>query len=182
VKSNGSLIWFNEHYGDKLARIDLRDSSLTEFSLSNPPATDGTNIGNALTFGLGNNGVWFAQWIANYVGYLNPSYRSPFSASVVGDRNIQLSPGKTQTVELSVQGHSSSNLTVKFSDSEQDSAEPNLIHFAADTTTIPSLQGSTTFKVVLSAARNLAPGQYTALATVSDGHESSSVYLTLEVS
>jgi virginiamycin B lyase len=182
VKSNGSLIWFNEHYGDKLARIDLRDLSLTEFSLSNPPANNGTNIGNALTFGLGNNRVWFAQWTANYVGYLNPSHKPPFSTSVVGNRNIQLSSGKSQTVEVSVQGHSGSNLSMKFSDSEQDSAQPNLIHFAADTTTIPSLQGSTIIKVVLTAARNVAPGQYTVLVTVSDGHESSSVYLNLAVS
>ncbi len=182
VRSNGSLIWFNEHIADRLARIDLRDMSLTEFSLSNPPASNGTNIGNALTFALGRSGVWFAQWTSNYVGYLNPNYRPPFSLSVVGSRSIQLSPGKSQTVQVIVQGQSSSGLKVSFSDSEQDSAQPDLIHFSATSTNIQSLQGSTTLPIVLTPARNLASGQYTAVVTVSDGHESSSVYLTLEVS
>ena len=35
--SNGTTVWFNEHFGNKLAEICCNRTSLTEYSFSDPP-------------------------------------------------------------------------------------------------------------------------------------------------
>jgi hypothetical protein len=46
-------VWFNEHFGNRMAVFDLPDKTLTEYSLSDPAAGNMSQIDNALTFALG---------------------------------------------------------------------------------------------------------------------------------
>jgi hypothetical protein len=118
----------------------------------------------------------------NYVGFLNPAYRPSFSTSVVGNnKTLDIPGGTSKTMNVLVQGQSKDPLTVSFSDSETNSAQPDRIHFAANVTQIQSLQGSSVLQVTLTPARNLSPGLYAALVTVSDGIESSSAYVSVQV-
>jgi len=51
-----SYVWFNEHYGNKIAVIDPARGTLTEYSESDPPVDNASKIGNSLTFALGQAG------------------------------------------------------------------------------------------------------------------------------
>lgn len=58
VDSHGN-VWFNEHYGNAIARFHPSSNSLTEFEVPSKVAQAGNNAG-VLTIGLSPNGEpWF---------------------------------------------------------------------------------------------------------------------------
>src|SRR5208283_1624873 len=127
VAVNGSLVWFNEHYANRMAVIDTAHGLLTEYSLSNPPANKTTQIDNALTFALGKDKVWFTELTANYVGYIDASYHPSFSFQSHPDSNLQLAKGSGKSITLTLQGNHDKSLTVISSDSETPDSRPKWI-------------------------------------------------------
>ena len=67
VDANGSEVWVNEHYGNRMALIDPANGSLVEYSESSTPV-NGNTIGNALTFALGGGRAWFTEWTGERPG------------------------------------------------------------------------------------------------------------------
>lgn len=177
--SNGSAVWFNEHYGNRLSEICCNASALTEYNLSDPPVTNITKIGNALTIAAAGSRVWFTEWTAGYVGFVDTTYKPSFSISLNSSSTIEMQPGTAATTQLELGGESSKNLSLQFSDSEQTSATPQDISFNTSVQALPSLNGEQTVAVTISASQAIRPGQYTALMTVTDGLISRSVYLTI---
>lgn len=180
IKSNGSSVWFNEHYGNRIARIEVRDSTLTEYNEADPPPQNGTQIDNTLTFALGAERAWFTEWTANYIGYVDASYRPNFSLRVQGNSTLRLPLGGDVSLTSSVSGLSSKPLSVQFSDSETFGAKPENIAFSANVTTIPSLNGRVVLAVTIKALPKLQAGEYTALITVSDGLLSQSAFVFID--
>jgi uncharacterized membrane protein len=179
--SNGSVVWFNEHYGNRLGEICCNRSSLTEYSFSNPPVENISQIDNTLTIALGQNRVWFTEWTANYVGFVDSTYQPTFSVSLSGNATLRLQPGSTTRMELELRGESSKNLSLQFSDSEQVNGTPKEISIAASPPTVASLSGEQLVTVMITASKNAPPGQYNALITVTDGLVYRSVYLTIVI-
>jgi len=179
--STGSAVWFNEHYGNRLAEICCNASALTEYSLSNPPVENITKIDNSLTIAAAGSRVWFTEWTAGYVGFVDTTYRPSFSVSLNSSSTIEMRPGTTATAQMELSGESSRSLILQFSDSEQTSATPQDISFTSSVQTLSSLNGEQSVAVTISAAEAIRPGQYSALMTVTDGLISRSVYLTIDI-
>lgn len=182
IKTNdSSFVWFNEHYGNRIAVINLAQDKLTEYSESNPPAKNASLIDNALTFALGNKGAWFTALTGNFIGYVNASYKPGFSVAISGDRTIQLMPGQEANVAVHVTGDSSQSLSIQFSDSESFTAVPKNITITSNLNQISSLHGEQDLTIAVKAGESLAPGNYTLLITVNGGLVRVSTYLMLEV-
>jgi streptogramin lyase len=180
VATNGSLVWFNEHYANRMAVLDSHTGLLTEYSLSDPPANQIIGIDNALTFALGKDKAWFTELTANYIGFVDASYVPSFSASAQ-NQSIMLEPGAALTATVVVKGISSTPLTMQFADSENITSQPQDIEFSSNATRIPSLNGQLIFQIKVSASSNLEPGKYTLLVSVTDGLIYRDCYITLDV-
>jgi streptogramin lyase len=186
VSANGSQLWFNEHYANRMADLDYSNATLTEYSLADPPIINGTQIQNALTFAVGNDGrVWFTEWTANYVGFVDTSVRPQFSLGLLNSApypTIRLLPGGTATVMLRATGRSSNQpMSMQFSDSEAFTSIPQNITFSSNASTISSFSGSSNILVTLKASSGLRSGNYTAALTLNGGLVSVSVYVRVEV-
>lgn len=181
VAANGSQVWFNEHYANHMATINAEHSLLTEYSLSDPPANKTIRIDNALTFSLGNGKAWFTEVTANYVGYVDTSYRPTFTISSAGSPNIDLKPGSNVTLAFTVAGESHSPITVQFADTENITERPQNILVTANVTEIQSLNGTETLLVRVAASKALQLGDYTILVTLTDGLENQGAYVKLHV-
>ena len=181
VAANGSQVWFNEHYANHMAVIDTEHSLLTEYSLSDPPASRIIGIDNALTFSLSGGKVWFTELTANYIGYVDASYRPTYKISQASSSSIKLKPGGSANVTFTVSGESRSPITILFADTENDAGRPQRILMTANVTEIPSLNDRETVLVNVTADRSLQIGDYTLLVTFTDGLVNQGAYVRLQV-
>jgi len=181
VATNGSQVWFNEHYANRMALIDTEYSLLTEYSLSNPPVSRIIGIDNALTFSLGAGKAWFTELTANYVGYVDASYKPTYKISQVTTSSIKLKPGGNTNLTFTVSGESNSPIAIQFADTENVSGRPQRILMTANATEIHSLNGWATVLVNVTAERNLQIGDYMLLVTFTDGLINQGAYLKLDV-
>jgi streptogramin lyase len=179
VKANGSSIWFNEHLGNKMARIDPANDSLTEYSLFDK-AVNGSTIGNTLTFALGGGRAWFTEWTGNKIGYVDSSYRPGFSTAIQGNTTVTLQRGSSATVNLLVKGVSKSGTLFRYADTESMISRPSNITFFVSSTS-PGANGDVVANVKISASQTLKPGTYFAMMGVSDGLTFKSSFLKIVV-
>jgi hypothetical protein len=165
-----------------MAVIDTARGLLTEYSLSNPPANKTTEIDNALTFALGKDKVWFTELTANYVGYVDASYRPNFSIS--GSREgqpIELRPGENVTINFTVSGFSNRPLSIKFADSENFTSQPNRIMMSANLAEVTLLNNQTTIVITIRAGSTPSLGRYILLVSVTDGSIDRGIYVRLQI-
>ena len=180
VAANGSLVWFNEHYANRIGVIDTRCDLLTEYSLSDPPANKTSQIDNALTFALRGNRVWFTELTANYVGYIDATYKPSFSV-FADQQKFNANAGSKISVRLLVKGFSAGPLKIDFADSENYTGLPFRITMQTNETGIPSLNGLKVIDLTISTDSRLQPGSYALLITVTDGPVNQAVYVWLQV-
>jgi len=169
IVSDGNLVWFNEHYGDRIGEIDPAGASMVEYSLSNPPASNLSTISNAFTIARDGARVWFTALTANRVGFADFSNPPPFAVAATSSVHLVLKPGRDATVMLSLRGHSSSPLSLLYSDSESPNGRPGNIRAAS---TLPQGVGTgaqVSLTATISASAATAPGSYVFDITVSDG-------------
>ncbi len=182
VNADGSQVWLNQHYGNRIARIDPVKGSLTEYSESSG-VVNGSTIGNSLTFALGGGKAWFTAWTGNVLGYVDGSYVPGFSTSIAGNRTVVVERGSSASV--SFVAHSTTHqgaLNVTFADSESLTSKPSNLSFtAASTSLTPPVGGESSLKVTVSASQSLSPGTYTAILTASDGLTFESSFLRIVV-
>ncbi|HUK27538.1 MAG TPA: hypothetical protein VLV31_03870 [Candidatus Acidoferrales bacterium] len=179
-ETNGSLVWFNEHYANRMAVLNSTERILTEYSLSNPPSSKIIGIDNALTFALGKDTAWFTELTANYVGFVDASFTPPYSISTK-NQSITVKSGSAANVTVEVNGLSSIPLTVHFADSENITSEPQNIEFTSNATDLPSLNGQEVLQIRVKTESNLLPGQYTVLISVTNGLIYRGCYISLRV-
>ena len=180
VAANGSLVWFNEHYANRMGVIDTTRGLLTEYSFSNPPANKTTQIDNALTFALGKDKVWFTELTANYVGYIDATYKPSFSVSASQQR-FNTNAGSKINFNLVVQGLSGGPLRIRFADSENYTSLPFRISMESNATEVSPLDGKSVIDVTIGTDARLAPGSYTLLITLTNGLVNRAVYVWLQV-
>jgi len=178
--SNGTAVWFNEHFANQMGVISEDGTRLTEYSFSDPPVSSLQAITNTESMALADGRTWFTQWTGNTVGFVNQSYPVPF---VVSSQNstVHLRAGTSEKIQVQLSGRSDGNLSFLFSDNEAFNGTTEGIVFQPSTATFPSLDGAQTVSVAISAAGSIAPGEYTAAVTVSNGLVRSSVFVTIVV-
>jgi streptogramin lyase len=181
VEATSSGVWFNEHYGNKIAVLNQNAGRMTEFSEANPPITNGTQIQNDLTIALGQNGLWFTSTSGDYLGFVNGSYTPPFSIQAATSNTLSLSQGGSTTLHFQLGGTWSGPLRVLVSDSENITSVPKFVSIQPGTSIIPAGAGLADLPVMISATRSLPPGTYTIAVTVTDGlvYQTAFVYLTI---
>jgi len=188
--SNGSAVWFNEHYGNKIGVIYDGATRLTEYAVDDPPIGNFTTLltdVNTLTVGLGGNRLWFTQWSSGVVGFVNTAYSPPLSISASTTAGgtpasaVSISAGGSTQLQLQLSGQSSSNVSLKFADNEFDNGTAKSIAFTPSIAALPSLNGTRTVALNISVASTLAAGEYVAAITLTNGLVLSSVYVTITV-
>ena len=178
VEANGSSVWFNEHFGNRMAVLNLPQQTLTEYSLSNPAANNISQIGNALTSALGPGKAWFTELTANAVGYVDAAYQPSFGIAPLQGSSLSVHKGETASIGFDLQGNSSSPISVRFTESAPPSAN---ITMNANETSLASLAGSRGLDVTIAVPSDVAPGSFTLLVTASDGLTSRSAVVELSV-
>ena len=182
VASNGSLVWFNEHYANRMAVIDTARGLLTEYSLSNPPANKTNEIDNALTFALGGDKVWFTELTANYVGYIDATYHASFSFEPATNSTLQLAAGNKTSMKLTLEGTSNKTLKITSTDSEALTSRSRQIALNLSETELSNLNDKATVTLSVASSQSTVPGEYTLLVSVTDGLVIQGIYLRLNVS
>lgn len=181
VQTNGSLVWFNEHFGNRMAALDFSDRTLTEYSLSDPAASNMSQIDNALTFALGGGRAWFTESTSDAIGYVDASYRPSFSISTYGNSTLSIQRGGSSSLQVGLRGNSSSPISIQFSDSGSAIQVGTNIMMQTDKSEIGSFAGNQSVSVTVDVAPGTAPGRYTLLITATDGLISQSAYVELSV-
>jgi len=181
VATNGSQVWFNEHYANRMAMLDMDRLMLTEYSISNPPPTKRNEIDNVLTFALGDSKVWFTALTGNFVGYIDATHKPSFTISQPASSSIKLKPGGNTTLTFAVSSVSPAQLRVQFADSESYTGQPKKILMSTNVTEIQSSTGQSEIVVNVKADRTLVAGKYMLLVSVTDGLISQGAYVTLQV-
>jgi streptogramin lyase len=181
VQVNGSSVWFNEHYANRMALIDPVNGTLTEYSESAQPVNAST-IGNAVTMGVGGGKAWFAELTGNVLGYVSASYSPGFYTGIAGNSTVVVDTGSSKTVNLLVHDTThQGGLTLSFADSEGYSSTPSNITFSAPSLPPSVPIGTTTVPVTITALGSLKPGTYTAILTATDGLTYESSFLKIVV-
>jgi len=181
VRTNGSLVWFNEHFGNRMAALDFSDRTLTEYSLSDPAASNMSQIDNALTFALGGGRAWFTESTSDAIGYVDASYRPAFSISAYGNSTLSIQRGGSSSLQVGLRGNSSSPISIQFSDSGSAAQVGTNIMMQTDKSEIGSFAGNQSVSVTVDVALGTAPGRYTLLITATDGLISQSAYVEVSV-
>jgi virginiamycin B lyase len=184
VDANGSSIWLNEHYGNRIGRIDPASGSLTEYSESDDPASlNGSTIGDALTFALGGGRAWFTEETGNALGYVDASYSPGFYTSIGGNSTVVIDAGSRETVDLIVHDTThQGSLNLGFADSEGFSSTPKNLTFSVPSTSIsPPAGRESTVTLTVAASQSLKPGTYYAILTATDGLTYESSFLKVVV-
>jgi streptogramin lyase len=182
VNANGSSVWLNEHFGNRIARIEPANDSMTEYDESNV-LVNASIIGNALTFALGDGRAWFAELTGNVLGYVDSSYDPGFSTSIAGNGTVVVERGSSAAVDFLVHDTThQGELNISFADSESFSSKPSNLSFtAASTLFAPPLGGESSVRVTISASQSLRPGTYGAILTATDGLTYESSFLKIVV-
>lgn len=181
VRANGSLIWFNEHYTNKLAVIDTDNGILTEYQESSRQVNNLSTIDNVLTFATAKDVVWFSAVTGNYIGLVDASNKPSFSIST-SDRSIDIKPGTSVSIKLEVNGTNKEKLSVRVSDSENFTSRPEFLRITPSIKDLELQGSSVTFDVTIQALKGIKAGDYTVAITVTDGHIFRSVYIFVHVS
>ena len=181
VQASGPLVWFNEHYGNKIALLDQKAETLTEYSETNPPVYNGSAIGNDLTIAAAHGGLWFTSITGNYIGFVNATYRADFSLTSTGSNRLNVPRGGETSIQLVVNGSWSKPLRVQVSDSENYTSIPQKITLAPGSQTIAPASLPYDLQVQVMVGAGVAPGRYTLAVTVTDGLVYKTVYAFLTV-
>lgn len=100
IKSNGSAIWFNEHFGNRMAVINPVEMSMVEYSVSSPPSRNLSSIKGILTFSVSHDRACFTEFNSNAIGCLE-SNKIPTLRLMLTEKEISISPGERREVNLS---------------------------------------------------------------------------------
>lgn len=181
VQTNGTQLWFNEHYANRMADLDTKTGTITEYSLADPPISNSSQIENALTFALGGNRVWFTEWTANYVGFVNPAIGPGFDVNSQRSVPVNLPLGGKTTFDVGVEGNSSQRLSVQFSTSQTFTSVPQNLTIISSPSALSGINGPQQLVITVVAENGLKPGNYTLLVSLDGGLAIESVYVPLEI-
>lgn len=128
VDSQGK-IWFSEHIGGRIARLDPESLLLTEYIIPIPPGSPGSSFAFPWWASPGSsNLVWFTAFGFGEIGYVNASVPVPFTIST--EREITVQRGFTSQLAVAIDHQNQGVVSVGVS--------PSLEYFSRD----PLISGS----------------------------------------
>jgi virginiamycin B lyase len=163
---DGSL-WFNEHFGNKIARFDTEKLTLTEYWIPSqnknwaacPPGSATCGIANALQFGLSpDNQAWISEWTENKIAKLDAAKQVPIEVSAPDEITV----AKGDSAEIKVTINASGNFSGKMM--AAGTFLPNGMFgnstgiFSEDSVSVSG--GSKQVSLTFAPAEDLAAGQY----------------------
>jgi hypothetical protein len=91
---SGKDIYFPEHGGNRIAKIDVDSGQMTEYDIPTGP------LSTALFIAMSEDGkkVWFTEWASNKIAYLDTTIPLPLSVQVSGYYNINNSSNNSKSV------------------------------------------------------------------------------------
>jgi streptogramin lyase len=181
IQSDGTHVWFNEHYGDRIAEIDPTSDLMIEYAISNPPAANLSSITGSQTIARSGENIWFAEFGANKVGFADFSTPPPFELLPLSSPEMAVKPGGTAALSFELLGNSSSNVELKFSDSESSTGVPKNLNATSSNYHFDNFASGAKFTVNIAAGAGLAPGAYVFDVTATSGSVSYSVFLRVQV-
>ena len=181
ANSNGK-VWFNEHYANKIALLDPKLGTLTEYSESNPPAANYTQIQNDESIVASDGGLWVSSLSGGYVGFVDGNHDPGFRLAVLGPKSATLAPGGSTSFGLNVTGSWSAPMQVAVSDSENVTSIPHLIRVTPSVPNVPAGSSPFNLSIQISVASSAKAGSYTVAVTVTNGLIQQSAYIFIDVS
>ena len=181
IQAEGGMVWFKEHYANKIAMLNARQGTLTELSEANPPVSSPNDIQNDLSIAPAPGGLWFTSMSGNYIGFASSSYNPGFSVLPSGNDTAVLSPGESTTFALKVTGTWSGPMNVTVSDSEDFESIPHSILIAPSVSTIQPGASAFNLRVDVSVTLGTPSGNYTVAVTATNGLVQQTAYLFLVV-
>ncbi len=181
IQAGGGVVWFNEHYANKIAMLNPRDGTLTELSEANPPISSPNDIQNDLSIAAVPGGLWFTSMSGNYLGFASSSYSPGFTLMASGNDTAAMSQGEGATFALKVAGTWSGPMNVTVSDSENYQSIPRSFMIIPSVSVIQPGSSSFSLGVNVTSGVSTPPGNYTIAVTVTDGDIQLTAYLFILV-
>ncbi|HEY6283610.1 MAG TPA: hypothetical protein VIW22_06770, partial [Nitrososphaerales archaeon] len=176
IEATKGGVWFNEHYANKISLLNPGTGTLTEYSESNPPASNYTDIQNDLSIAATDGGLWFTSLSGNYLGFVSSGYDPGFHVSVSGTNTAAIAPGGHASFTLNVTGSWSGPMAVTTSDSEVGSSKLNLIQVIPGVSAIPVGGSPYSLGVKIVVDQKIHAGGYTIAVTLTNGGVQQTVY------
>jgi virginiamycin B lyase len=176
-------IYFPEHGGNRIAKINVESGEMTEYDIPTGP------LSTTIFVALSDDGkkVWFTEWASNKVAYLDTTIPIPFNMKIAGSNNndgnannspMTLQPNESKTLEalLDADRNASAYSTSSLSLSEveiavigmSDSGLRGLTYTATPQRINMQQYPVNKSQITLSVEQDQArPGQYTAMIKAS---------------
>lgn len=103
----GKNVYFPQHGGNRISKIDVRSGIMTEYDIPTGP------VSSAVFIAISDDGtkVWFTEWASNKVAYLDTTVQIPLNLQVKSNNTVPLTlkinQPKTLDVKLSVNKNNS---------------------------------------------------------------------------
>jgi streptogramin lyase len=163
---DGSL-WFNEHFGNKIARFDPETLTLTEYWIPSqnknwaacPPGSTTCGIANALQFGLGpDNQAWFSEMTENKIAKLDAAKQVPITVSAPDEVTVAKGDSTEIRVMINASGDFSGKMTAAGTFTPNGMLGNSTGIFSEESVSISG--GSKQVSYTFTPAEDLAAGQY----------------------
>jgi streptogramin lyase len=181
VDASQGSVWFNEHYANRIAVLDPGAGTLTEYSESDPPASNYTDIQNDLSISAARGGLWFTSMSGNYLGFVDGSYNTGIHIGVSGTIVATILPGGNASFTVTVSGAWSSPMKVTVSDSESFTSIPKLLQITPSVSAIPIGGSPYSLGMRIIADQKTQAGNYTVGVTVTNGLTQQTAYFFVDV-
>ena len=142
VDKSGSNIYFPEHGGNRMSKIDTKSGIMTEYDIPTGP------LSTALFISVSEDGkkVWFTEWASNKIAYLDTTIPIPFHMQVekdVGTAPIILKVNESKTFKVILTNADKKNNSTPSSSSSSAPALLNEVELSIIGMTDSGLSGVT---------------------------------------
>lgn len=107
TSNSGDVVYFPQHVGNKITKIDVSTGIMTEYDIPTGP------ISTAVYITITDDGkrVWFTEWAANKVAYLDTTIPIPLSINIGNLSSIPLQLNVEKPTEIPVNLKTTNNVS-----------------------------------------------------------------------
>lgn len=160
-------IWFNEHIGNKIARFDPEELTLTEYWVPSqnsvwarcPSDSETCGIANAIQFTVSpDNHVWISEWTENKIAQLDTKKQLPITVAASNEVTVARGDSTEIKVTITAPGDFSGKMVASATLTPNGMLGNSSGIFSEELVSISS--GSKQVSYTFTPAGNLAAGQY----------------------
>jgi virginiamycin B lyase len=172
-------IWFNQHTGNKIARFDPEEMTLTEYWIPSqnrnwsvcPPDASTCGIANALQFTVGQDDqVWFSEWTENKIARLDAAKQIPVTVSAPQEVTVSRGDSTEIKVTIDAQGDFIGRMIASGTFTPNGMLGNSTGIFSQDSVSLSG--GSKQISYTFTPAGDIEPGQYALMIGAENGEVS----------